>query len=228
MSCLSLISPMEELTGSVIAEDMERSSLVLSTTSSCQTCCCKQCYRVAAVDPIHAAFSGLDSLWSDVFLVASFNKSWTDSGQMLDERSVLTVSVPFNIIKNKGNVEAMLNESLNQFKFDSTHFQQFKLSTFFLRFQQCWTTCWNAPDIRIGFNKVLNACWSKCWNRLNRPLPWLVNTNLQLSKMAGYHRAHSLGLPIKGNKPGILSLLLSRRIRSAHLEILGFPMGGAY
>ena len=43
---------------------------------------------------------------------------------MLDERSVLTVSVPFNIIKNKGNVEAMLNESLNQFKFDSTHFQQ--------------------------------------------------------------------------------------------------------
>ena len=53
---------------------------------------------------------------------------------MLDERSVQTVSTPFNIIKNKGNVEAMLNESLNQFKFDSTHFQQafnifFTLST---------------------------------------------------------------------------------------------------
>ena len=29
-----------------------------------------------------------------------------------------------NIFKNKENVESMLNESLNQFKFDSTHFQQ--------------------------------------------------------------------------------------------------------
>ena len=43
---------------------------------------------------------------------------------MLDEKSVQTVSTPFNILKNKGNVEAMLNESSNQFKFDSTHFQQ--------------------------------------------------------------------------------------------------------
>ena len=43
---------------------------------------------------------------------------------MLDERSDQTVSKPFNIFKNKGNVESMLNESLNQFKFDSTHFQQ--------------------------------------------------------------------------------------------------------
>ena len=43
---------------------------------------------------------------------------------MLDERSVQTVSTPFNIFKNKGNVEPMLNESLNQFKFDSTQFQQ--------------------------------------------------------------------------------------------------------
>ena len=43
---------------------------------------------------------------------------------MLDERSVQTVLTPFNIFKNKRNVEAMLNESLNQFKFDSTHFQQ--------------------------------------------------------------------------------------------------------
>ena len=43
---------------------------------------------------------------------------------MLDERSVQTVSTPFNIFKNKENVESMLNESLNQFKFDSTHFQQ--------------------------------------------------------------------------------------------------------
>ena len=44
---------------------------------------------------------------------------------MLDERSVQTVSTPFDIFKNKGNVEAMLNETLNQFKFGSTHFQQY-------------------------------------------------------------------------------------------------------
>ena len=44
---------------------------------------------------------------------------------MLDERSVQTVSTPFNIFKNKENVESMLNESLNQFKFDATHFQHF-------------------------------------------------------------------------------------------------------
>ena len=43
---------------------------------------------------------------------------------MLDERSVQTVSRPFNIFKNKENVESMLIESLNQFKFDSTRFQQ--------------------------------------------------------------------------------------------------------
>ena len=45
-----------------------------------------------------------------------------------------------------------------------------KLSTF-LRYQQCWTTCSNAPN--IWFNKALNASWSKCWNRLNGPLPML-------------------------------------------------------
>ena len=43
---------------------------------------------------------------------------------MLNKLSVQTVSTPFNIFKNKGNVESMLNESLNQFKFDSTHCQQ--------------------------------------------------------------------------------------------------------
>ena len=43
---------------------------------------------------------------------------------MLDERSVQTVSTPSNIFKNKRNVEAMLNLSFNQFKFDSAHFQQ--------------------------------------------------------------------------------------------------------
>ena len=48
---------------------------------------------------------------------------------MLDERSIQTVSTPFNILKNKGNVESMLNESLNEFQFDSTHFQRATLST---------------------------------------------------------------------------------------------------
>ena len=53
---------------------------------------------------------------------------------MLDERSVQTVSKPFNIFKKKENLESMLNESLNQFKFDSALFQQafdifFTLST---------------------------------------------------------------------------------------------------
>ena len=53
---------------------------------------------------------------------------------MLDERSVRTVSRPFNIFKNKENVELMLIESLNQFKFDSTRFQQ--AFDIFLRFQR--------------------------------------------------------------------------------------------
>ena len=45
-------------------------------------------------------------------------------------------SMPFNIFKNKGNVEAMSNESLNHLNL----IQQYafnKLSTFFLHFQQC-------------------------------------------------------------------------------------------
>ena len=43
---------------------------------------------------------------------------------MLKTQSVQTASAPFNIFVNKGNVVWMLNESLNQFKFDSTGFQQ--------------------------------------------------------------------------------------------------------
>ena len=59
------------------------------------------------------------------------------------------VSTSFNIFKNKENVEAMLNGSLNQFKLDSTHFQHFStLSTMLndlfkrprhLVQQLCWT-----------------------------------------------------------------------------------------
>ena len=92
--------------------------------------------------------------FSSTFAQGSFNQRRTDVGQILDERSVQTASMPINIFKNKGNVEAMLSESLNQFKFDSTHFQQ--AFNILLQFQQCWTTCSNAPD--IWFNKVLNAC----------------------------------------------------------------------
>ena len=51
---------------------------------------------------------------------------------MLDDRSVQTVSTLFNIFKNKENVESMLNERLNQFKFDSTHFHQ-AFNNFFTR-----------------------------------------------------------------------------------------------
>ena len=54
---------------------------------------------------------------------------------MLDERSVQTVSTPFNIFKNKESVESMLNESLNQVKIDSAYFQQ--AFDIFLRSQQC-------------------------------------------------------------------------------------------
>ena len=41
---------------------------------------------------------------------------------MLNERSIQTVSTQFNIFNNKGNVEAMVDESLDQYKFDSTRF----------------------------------------------------------------------------------------------------------
>ena len=52
---------------------------------------------------------------------------------MLDERSVQMASKPINIFKNKGNVESMLNERLNLFKFDSTYFQQ-AFNIFFFTF----------------------------------------------------------------------------------------------
>ena len=54
------------------------------------------------------------------FVQQNLNGCWAK--QMLDERSVQTVSTPFNIFKNKGNVESMLFESWNQFKFDCWFF----------------------------------------------------------------------------------------------------------
>ena len=69
---------------------------------------------------------------------------------MFDERCIQTVSTPFDIFKNKGNVKAMLKASLNQFKFHSTHFQQ--AFNIVLRFRQCS----NAST--FGSTTVLNAC----------------------------------------------------------------------
>ena len=64
------------------------------------------------------------------FVQQTFNGCWANVGRT---ECSSTASTPCNIFKNKGNVEAILNENLNQFKFDSTHFQQaFKI---FLRFQ---------------------------------------------------------------------------------------------
>ena len=53
--------------------------------------------------------------------------------KVIVEQSVQTASTPFNIFENKGQVELIFNESLNQFKLDSTRFQEafniFTLST---------------------------------------------------------------------------------------------------
>ena len=67
---------------------------------------------------------------------------------MLDKRSVQTVSTPFNIFKKKENVDSMLNESLNQLKFDSTHFQQ--------AFNNVERPVQTPPT--FGSTIVLNAC----------------------------------------------------------------------
>ena len=67
---------------------------------------------------------------------------------MLHERSVQTASTQFNIFKNKGTVESMLNESLNQFKIDSTHFQQ--------AFNNVERPVQTPPT--FGSTTVLNAC----------------------------------------------------------------------
>ena len=73
---------------------------------------------------------------------------------MLDERSDQTVSTPFNTFKNKRNVESMLNESLNQFKFDLTQFQQaFNIFYPFNNVERPVQT----PPI-FGSRTVLNAC----------------------------------------------------------------------
>ena len=67
------------------------------------------------------------------------------------ERSVLTASTPFNIFENKANVVWILNESLNQFKFDSTRFQQ--AFNIFYTFNSVERPCLNAPT--FGSTKSL-------------------------------------------------------------------------
>ena len=62
--------------------------------------------------------------------------------------------MPFNIFKHKGNVESMLNESLNQFKFDSTHFQQ--AFNIFYAFNNVESPVQKPPT--FGLTTVLNAC----------------------------------------------------------------------
>ena len=71
-----------------------------------------------------------------------FDKCWTECSN---------VSTPFNIIENKGKVESILNESLNQIKFDSTW--AFNIFHTFNNTERPGRS--NAPD--IWFNKVLNA-----------------------------------------------------------------------
>ena len=63
-------------------------------------------------------------------------------------------SMQFNIFKNKGNSELMLNESLNQFKFDSTHFQQ--AFNIFYAFNNVEQPVKTPPT--FGSTTVLNAC----------------------------------------------------------------------
>ena len=74
---------------------------------------------------------------------------------MLYERSVQTVSTPFNIFKNKENVELTLNESLNQLQFDSTHFQQV-VDIIFYTFNNVEGPVQMHPTFRS--TTVLNAC----------------------------------------------------------------------
>ena len=64
------------------------------------------------------------------------------------------VSAPFNIFKNKGNVESMLDVSLNQFKFDSTHFEQ--AFNIFYAFNDVERSV--QPPPTFGSTTVLNAC----------------------------------------------------------------------
>ena len=88
--------------------------------------------------------------------------AWCEHACVLQLYNCVQMASTPTFSRTKEKLNQMLNESLNRFKLDSTSFQHF-----LRRFQQCRTTCSNAPNIWL--NKVLNTCWSKCWNRLNGP-----------------------------------------------------------
>ena len=94
---------------------------------------------------------------------------------MLDERSVQKVSTPFNIFKNKENVESMLNESLNEFKFDLTHFQ-LALNIFF-------TLSTMLSDLlklpRRWFNNCVERILKQMLKRLNGSLDCFHQSSLE-------------------------------------------------
>ena len=71
---------------------------------------------------------------------------------MLDQRSDQTVSAPLKIFKNNENLESMLNKSLNQFKFDSAHFQQ-AFNIFLRPFSTMLKNLFKRP--RVWFNNCV-------------------------------------------------------------------------
>ena len=124
-------------------------------------------YWVKFVDIIinvKACLNGFNS-WL-TFIQQKLNECWANVGWT--EWSNGFNAIYNNTFKNKGSVETTMNGTLNQFKIDSTHFQQ--AFNIFLHFQRCWTTFSNAPDIQ--FSKVLNACWSKMFQRALTLIEW--------------------------------------------------------
>ena len=115
------------------------------------------------------------------------------------------------VFKNKGNVESRLNESLNQFKFDSTSLQHF------LRFQQCRTTCSNAPDILTGSTTV-NAC-ERMLKQMLKPFKRAFTSNYGSLPQKQVHEELKKAIHDTLEKKSGLSLLLSTaRVIQRHLK----------
>ena len=88
----------------------------------------------------------------------------------MDERSVQAVLTPFNIFKNQENVASMLNESFNQFKFDSKHFQQ--AFNIFFGFKNVERPGLNVPDI------WLNNCIERMLKKMLKPFKRSFSINI--------------------------------------------------
>ena len=82
-------------------------------------CCCLSSLEYSL--SLHAGYPGR-SKGPFKWFQHSTNLRSTKVDRMLGK--CWTSSIPFNIFENKGNVVWILSESLSQFKFDSTHFQQ--------------------------------------------------------------------------------------------------------